>query len=342
MKKLVAFVFSDLHIHNWKNHNEGGKRLKAHLDFLTYIWKLSLEANVPILFGGDLIHDGEKVSMALLDSLVDTLDKLNELKTAYEEILDKPSKTKILAIHGNHYQDTYNKYNSPAKNIVTILSKTHPNVIKDISNNVVLLSKGIRVWGIPYFRFNDGLSETLADFKKLGSGREDKVNILMLHTILPGVQDTNGMIIKEEGKPLEDLHDLFADYSLVLCGHIHKQQHLGGNIYSIGSPLQQRLTDKNSVMGYYALYDDLSMVFLPYSQGPVFEYYKGTEKPEGRNFYIQEDEVSSKVTTQIHIPKRIGKSLKSVVKSYMEYAKVNNRVRRKVLLTVLEEVTNND
>ena len=342
MKKNNLIVFSDLHLHDWKNHNDNQKRTAAHINILLSLWKDGLEKGCPILFGGDLIHKGSEVSMYLLDALVSTFTVMQAMKVQAKN--ETPEWDwdiiKIYAIDGNHDQDTANRPGNRAHNIITILGALFPDVIMNIAGLTYPIAWGkYRIWGIPFLRYNDGLEESINILRGIIHG--DFINILMIHTVLPGSTDTDDREIAEQGKPMGSLADMFDGFDLILCGHIHKHYYFGGGIYNIGAPIQQRLTDMGSRMGWLLVGKDAEIVTkITPANLPEFKFYKDGEPKDDFNFWVKVPEEKTKGGEEI--PKPHGTSMKSLVRGYGKAMGFKGREEELNRLTKLLEENNND
>ena len=125
-------------------------------------------------------------------------------------------------------------------------------------------------------------------------------------------------------------------YSFTL--HIHKPQRLSKKVYMIGAPIQQRRTDKDCDMGYWKLYEDLSMVFVPLSDKfPRFiDVSSPEEVKEDGNYYTV---ISSKVLAMDTVTNPISKKLskKRMVKRYLKAKNITDKKKESILLDIIKE-----
>ena len=91
MKKVLAIVFSDLHINDWSKFNQDNKRTQDHFRVLSLIKEACLKYECPALFCGDLFHKPENISNSRLSLVFGAFDKLTD-----------NSKFEIYGISGNH------------------------------------------------------------------------------------------------------------------------------------------------------------------------------------------------------------------------------------------------
>ena len=78
MKRVLAIVFSDLHINDWSKFNQDNKRTQDHFRVLSLIKEACLKYECPALFCGDLFHKPENISNSLLSQVFGAFDKLND------------------------------------------------------------------------------------------------------------------------------------------------------------------------------------------------------------------------------------------------------------------------
>lgn len=158
------------------------------------------------------------------------------------------------------------------------------------------------VYGVPYIDNNVGLSEYL---KKLELDKSKK-NILLLHTDYPGAKDTDGREIDS----VENLNvNVLNKFDLVLCGHIHKPQRLSKKVYMIGAPNHQRRTDRDCELGYWKIYEDLSLKFVPLKNFPKFIDVEREEdiKDDGNYYTVIPQKASTPVNNKHKITKQLSK-----------------------------------
>ena len=324
MKRVLAIVFSDLHINDWSKFNQDNKRTQDHFRVLSLIKKACLKYECPALFCGDLFHKPENISNSLLSQVFGAFDKLND-----------NSRFEIYGISGNHDMVKVVKPgDEPLSWFNTFASKYNFLNSLDIHSKDIHTYKGagsFTVWGVPYIDHNIGLNDYLKNLKF----KDGFKNILLLHTDYPGAKDTDG----SEVGTSENLNlNILNRFDLVLCGHIHKPQRLSKKVYMIGAPIQQRRTDKDCDMGYWKLYEDLSMVFVPLSDKfPRFiDVSSPEEVKEDGNYYTV---ISSKVLAMDTVTNPISKKLskKRMVKRYLKAKNITDKKKESILLDIIKE-----
>ena len=194
----------------------------------------------------------------------------------------------------------------------------------------------IKVHGIPYIDDNAGINEYLTqliDNHHIGKGSKYK-HILMLHTTYPGAKDTDGREVEATNAINPNLLNKF---DLILCGHIHKPQKLSKKVYMVGAPLQQRRTDSKCELGYWLLYEDLSMEFKPLKSYPKFIDVEDAEdiKEDGNYYTVVPKTSRIKVNLKHKITKQLSK--KSLAKKYMREKGIKDNKKRDLLINVLNK-----
>lgn len=322
MKRLIAIVFSDLHINLWNKFNEDNRRTLNNFGVLSVIKDVcKANGNIPALFCGDLFHKPENMDSDLLEMVEDKFHSLN-----------KAFSFQCYAISGNHDMSKTNCIDKPSPSWVRTLSHYH-TWLRCIDFKSEWIQPNIRIIGVPYLDHNKGLSEYLKDL----SIDSKEVNILMLHTDYPGAKDTDG---REIGS-VENLNlNILNKFDLVLCGHIHKPQRLSKKVYMVGAPIQQRRTDKDCKLGYWELYSDLSMEFKELKGFPKFIDVESEEdiKDDG-NYYTlipKKQENTNKSTTKIH--RNLSKS--KLARQYLRENGIKDKDKSNLLKRILKEADN--
>lgn len=323
MKKPIAIVFSDLHINLWNKFNEDNKRTLNNFRVLSVIKDVcKANGNIPALFCGDLFHKPENIESDLLEMVEDKFHSLN-----------KAFSFQCYAISGNHDMSKTNSIDKPSPSWVRTLSHYH-TWLRCIDFKSEWIHPNIRIIGVPYLDHNKGLSEYLRDL----SIDSKEVNILMLHTDYPGAKDTDG---REIGS-VENLNlNILNKFDLVLCGHIHKPQRLSKKVYMVGAPIQQRRTDRDCKLGYWELYDDLSMKFKELNGlFPKFIDVESEEdiKDDGNYYTVipKKQENNNKSTTKIH--RNLSKS--KLARQYLRENGIKDKDKSNLLKRILKEADN--
>jgi len=290
----IAYLFSDLHLENWRHYNQHVNRLSITTKLVFSIIDRAYRDGVPLLFCGDLIHRPSGLESETLMALVRILN--------YAKLL----KVKIYAISGNHDQASLSVYNGlnreTSKSYLEPLAKAYKGTFY-CTNLKQFETDNFYVSGIPYITSNTGYSNILRDMSEEYGHKLDKPRILLIHTDLYGAIEPNGHKLDTVQNIPKATIKFFGDYNLVASGHIHKPQHVRGHIYMLGPTTQQRTSDINCQMGYWALTDTINMKFIPLS-GPKFieitekKYNKLIDtKNITKDLYIVSKEMNAKIDT---------------------------------------------
>lgn len=313
--KVIALAFSDLHINLWTKFNADNKRTLDHFRVLSLIKKKCLKYNCPALFCGDLFHKPEGMSQDLMHLVFSELDKL------------KGDNFRIYAISGNHDLAHNNSISNKQPSYIKLLERY--DFIKCIDLHNVEIPSGIRIYGVPYIDHNLGLNEYINGL----SLNDNHKNILLLHTDYPGAKDTDGA----EVGSCENLNtNLLQKFDLTLIGHIHKPQKLGKKVIMIGAPLQQRRTDRDCQLGYWKIYEDMTVKFKPLNIFPKFIDVDSEEKiKEDGNYYT----VVSKPKEVEVVENRVTRDLskKKLVKEYLKARGIVDKDKKRILLNIIKE-----
>lgn len=319
-KKVIAIAFSDLHINLWAKFNKDNKRTLDHFRVLELIAEACKKYDCEALFCGDFLHKPESIDQELAILIK---NKLEKLWRKYPRFI-------IYAIEGNHDLKSINRIDDIKsgwvrffdndRNIITLSPKTHPVYVYNA-----------RVFGIPYIDHNVGLSECI---KSLRLDKDCK-NILLLHTDYPGAKDCDGRVVDS----VENLNlNVLDRFDLVLCGHIHKPQRLSKKVYMVGAPLQQRRTDKDTELGYWKVYEDLSMEFVSLNQYfPRFIDVESEDeiKDDGNYYTVLPKKSSISVVKEHKITK--GISNKTLAKRYMKEKGISDKSKKELLINILKQ-----
>ena len=316
MKDVIAVAFSDLHINLWAKFNDNNHRTLNSFRVLSIIQKVCKEYNCPALFCGDLFHKAETMDQDLSEIVYNELNKLGGLW--------------IYAISGNHDIKKVSRVGNPPYSWSYTVERYGIEIIDYTTRILSGYHKEIEVHGVPYIDNNIGISKYLSELKL----DKSKKHILLLHTDYPGAKDTDGREIDS----VENLNlNTLNRFDLVLCGHIHKPQRLGKKVYMIGAPNQQRRTDKNCKLGYWKIYEDLSMEFVPLKGFPKFKDVESEEdiKDDGNYYTIIPQKASTPVNNKHKITKQLSK--KTLAKRYLKEKGIKDEVKTNLLIETLKK-----
>lgn len=320
MKNLVAYVISDLHINDWAKFNENDTRTHNQMRILVSLLSKSYNERVPILFCGDLFHKPDMIRPELLNLI------FHDSLVIHTRYMGYPI---MYAISGNHEINHISKIGEYPVSWTRLFTKMFPWLVC-LDYCQFLIKDNIMIHGVPYVDHNIGLSKYLKEMKL----DPKQKHILMLHTDYPGARDTDG---REVGS-VENLNlNVLDRFDLVLCGHIHKPQRLSKKVYMIGAPIQQRRTDRDCDMGYWKLYDDLSMTFVKLKGYPRFIDVESQDeiKDDGNYYTVIPKIASTPVETKHKITKQLTN--KTLAKRYMKVKGIKDKNKEQLLIKVLKE-----
>ncbi len=107
----------------------------------------------------------------------------------------------------------------------------------------------------------------------------------------------------------------------------------------VGAPIQQRRTDKNCDMGYWKVYSDMTMAFIPISQDfPQFIDVASKEevKDDGNYYTILSGKAAVTENAQVNrISKRLSK--KRLVRRYLKTKGIEDKKKESILLDIIKE-----
>lgn len=265
-KKIIALAFTDIHLHRWKNFSVKDSRMHLTLSILDKIRQKADEYSVPLLFSGDFIHDPKSIDNSLLYHIAHYFHS-------------DTKQVKMYGIDGNHDMCQKNSLESISPAYWATFSMMYPDKFIDLNLKNLRVGK-LNLFGIPYFNNSSDLRKTLKNFSKLIDPKLK--NILLIHTDLPGAKDAFGHVIDE----VEDIKmKYFRKFDLVIDGHIHNPQKVGKKIIILGSPYQQTRSEKGLNLGYWKIYEDLSMKKVVLKTPRFIDLPEGEDIPDDGNYY---------------------------------------------------------
>lgn len=312
MKRIKFITVSDFHFADWGQFNKDGRRIKDQLKVWKEIENLCIKYDCPLLFPGDLFHNPKHLSNRLLNMVLPTL-------------VETP--IKVIGIDGNHDQDgisTTDKFPYTYMKLLQNLSSSW----QSINFDKLWVDHDTTIHGIPYLTHNIGFNEYIENIK-LNPG----INILLIHTDLPGAVDTSGREVGTAEGISKQYSKLFKKFDLVLAGHIHKPQKLASNVIMVGAPQQQNRGDRNCEFGYWAIYNDLSTEFFKIDS-PQFKTTEHIDSTDAYNYWdIQTTKVSNDKTDKVN---NKVKTEKEVINSYIKDSGINKN-RAKMLKRLINK-----
>lgn len=328
-KRVIAIASGDWHIHDWAQFNEEGQRLQVAAHFIDHITKEAEIHGCNILFTGDLGQTPKgwtTKTMEFAAKLFRTISKLYSHK--------------IIGIAGNHDFSETNTLSKQSPSMYRAICHCFPSLFIDVGfTDWVLPEHNLRIYGIPYVTHNQGIEDYI-NLISVDAKSTSQRSILLLHSDIWGARDTNGREVGGvEGIP-RNLGKFFKNFDLVLCGHIHQQAELWENkVYMVGAPFHQRKTDMGSKMGYYYIYEDLSVKFQPY-KAPMFkEYHEGTDHPDTHDYWVKIPKaVKRKESETATFTANMGRS--KMAKKYAKQKGIKSKTKIQALTDILNKVDN--
>jgi DNA repair exonuclease SbcCD nuclease subunit len=227
-----ALIFSDLHVHNYKQFNEDGRRLKNGVAFLDYIFKLANANGIKIiLFPGDLFNNMQIMATKAVNAVAACLQMNFE---AYPDVA-------LIAISGNHDDAEKNLIDNPSESALDYLDYVFPNfILLDHYPHTFHTSNGTTIRGIRYYEHSEHFRAAL---NEAGIEQNKKNTILLTHQIIG-----SGLPIEDDIEPTDPLFDPFT---LVLNGHIHNCEQLTDKFINVGSPMMRDAGDIGKQKGFW-------------------------------------------------------------------------------------------
>jgi DNA repair exonuclease SbcCD nuclease subunit len=318
MKKVISIAISDVHLHIWSQYNEDGRRNETGAMFLDKLRRLQKKFNVPVISPGDWFHSPKSLSNESLNKYIPLICNI---------------KYPIYILPGNHDMDGVNNNDKTAHSHITWLSYILAQGFSVTGSHQ--LHTGITLWGVPYYDHNIGLMDKIQSYIK--SFKPGQKNILMIHTDLPGAKDSDGMEVGQvQGIP-ENWGEVFAKFNLVLCGHIHKFQKLGPNVYMVGSPYHTRITDIGCKMGVLLVYDDFSVEFVDMGL-PEFKLKGPGIKEDDYHIWIDKKKDTEEEDNDTPIGRKdfYTKDRVKLGQAYLKLKGITDPKKRNILLNALK------
>jgi DNA repair exonuclease SbcCD nuclease subunit len=233
MKK--AIIFSDLHVHQYRQFNEGGRRLKNCIAFLDYIFKLAHTNEIEwILMPGDLFNNMQIMATKAVNAVATCL-KLNFKE--YPEIT-------MVAISGNHDYADKNLIDAPGESALEHLSILFENffLFKN-PDDVISIGGDVLIQGIPYYEYPEHFRIALNKVIEYKTNSGMKTSILLMHQTV-----ASGLPIEDD---IEATDLLFDSFDFVFNGHIHLGQQVTDKFINVGSPMHRDAGDVGKKKGFW-------------------------------------------------------------------------------------------
>lgn len=322
---MLALVFSDLHIHNYKEFSVDDSRLDNCLDVIRLAYSHCKKHDIKlILFGGDLYHN---------QKLLPT-KAVNKTLEIFKSCIEDNPDVLFVAITGNHDLATKNLVSSPGESALSHLQTVFPENFKLIDNATLDTGAGVSIHGIPYYEYKEDFEAALKEAVKSADANQDGVNILMVHQ----TPDKLGNDLIPCDLEVDDPR--FQRFDYVYCGHIHNRAQLSDNFLLVGNPQHKDASDEGKEKGF--ILTDLEFPNdwrLVSTKGRYPEYVSVDvgDVPEGGTDYFMEKPAPIESKEDDLDTTKFNTSLEdsSIVRSYWEEVDGKDEDRLKIGLKLL-------
>ena len=210
---MKFLVFSDLHIHKYKNHNES--KNSRFYDCLRVLEDVFIIASVRgidvILFCGDLFDSPKE-----LDTEV-----INHTFKAFKNLFYRFSHIGFISISGNHDINSKSIYGQNINSSQKFLSEAFDNFFLIDNDNLQL--NDVTVHGFRYYDFTE-------DFLKDYNSRDFKGKVInLIHQSPIGISN----------KFIHADLDISKLNGMTFCGHIHTPEILADTFVVVGNPIHR-------------------------------------------------------------------------------------------------------
>jgi DNA repair exonuclease SbcCD nuclease subunit len=252
-------IFSDIHIHP---HKKSQERLQDCLNVLDWVFQKAIENEVDaVLFGGDLLHDRQKIDSLTYMEVFNILEKYQN------------EKFQVYLLLGNH--DLWFANNWRVSSVIPFKALKNFEVIDKTECKII---NGTSWHFIPYTH------DPVVELDKLKSN-DIKNSYLLAHLAIDGAKlnsfgTTADVIVEHDGDMIIVDKNLFSKYKRAFFGHYHCPQKLSKTIEYIGSPLQLSFGEVN---------EDKHLIILDSKEDKI-SYIKNDFSP--KHFYINSDEIT--------------------------------------------------
>jgi len=339
-KKIIAIGSGDWHTHPFKLFNPA-QRLKWCLKANKHILSKCLELGVPLWFTGDMFDNPKAAPNKVMTRVTNQMLWYSNADGIFIGIPGNhdQSEANTLKNKSPHYLEAYREFRG-----IYILDGKKGNAY-----TTTYLPNGdkLSIAGVPYYTHKQHWLKAIQRVTKKVKGLSGK-KVLLLHGNAPGAKTPLGY--EPHSALPTNLDTFFEDWDLVLFGHIHKPGRLSDKCYMLGSPIQQERGDEGCSMGYWEIYEDLTMKLIPLNNlFPEFvkvkedelKQYEAEAPKNGFNYITviptsrgsnpgDENEKGISYNTEI-TPRRLSKE-------YGRRVGETDKVKLKALAKILQEV----
>ena len=244
---MKILVFSDIHIHNFKQHSEGTERLEHTLRCLKLIFAYADKQGITtILFGGDMFEMQKALPTIVINRTLET----------FRELFDNYPAVQLSSISGNHDHDAMNLISKEANSSQKFLAESFPTnyILLDNANTLINVRSTyedkvrgvVNIIGIPYYEYGEDFKVKLEEASK--KIVPNVPNILMQHQTPKGVKNS-----KYYKVDIDENASVYDKFDLTVNGHIHLEQRLAKNFLNIGAPMHQDFGDAGTNKGFWII-----------------------------------------------------------------------------------------
>jgi DNA repair exonuclease SbcCD nuclease subunit len=235
-----AVVFSDLHAHSYKAHNDDeDKRLANCLKVLNVVFNYANKNGICyIIFCGDLYDRQQTLPTKVVNGV---LKRFKELFDRYPDIW-------FLAISGNHDHATRNTIERPAVTALQHLADVFPKFVLLDNEHATLYREtnvpSVRLHGVPYYEIPQHVEQAVQCRVTFEDGLKE---ILLCH------QTPKGLLPDIVQYDVDPANEVFDRFDFIMSGHIHTGGRLSDKWLSLCSPLHRDKGDEGQERGFYVI-----------------------------------------------------------------------------------------
>lgn len=221
-----VLIFSDSHVHPHKRKRE---RMEDCLKVIDWVFQTARKRNIKnILFGGDLLHDRQKIEVYTYQRLFETLRRnlLGDIK--------------LWLLLGNH--DLWFNENTSISSVVPFSSLPGVTIIDKPTRIHQVFGGG--TWDFIPFTHNPVAALEELD-AKYGPGAEYCLGHIAIDGAVLHGEHTADVQIEHDGDMVRVSPSLFERYKRAFFGHYHAAQQIGDNMEYVGSPMELSFGEAN-------------------------------------------------------------------------------------------------
>lgn len=228
-----ALIFSDIHIHFYKQFNENGRRMQSGIAFINYLFKLADANGISyILFAGDLHNNMQIIATKVVKALAACFQANF---TAYPNI-------KFICISGNHDFADKNLIDAPGDSAMDYLAAVFENFILLQHYSQYHTLRGNVITGVPYYNYPEHFRKALELAGNVACSPGSNVFLLMHQSVASGLPIDDDIMCTDT---------LFNPFTMVFNGHIHTNKQVADFFINVGSPMHRDAGDVGQRRGFW-------------------------------------------------------------------------------------------